>query len=219
MFTLSEFMIVRDKCPEEMKALLEMLGIRFEGWDRITAYSQNLDGEITRKVCSLMHSRTLSEGYSELLDSIGAAFRAGNPDEMLASVVENSAEIVRAVSGQADKFTFSTLQEVSIKGFVEAVNALYREALDASEGGYRKLLDGYTHIMQKISALYNEAARLPEKAYLQGKSRAEARHINDLPKGRPVMIFAEHVQPKFTYAEAENLMRILEQLHAVRSRI
>ena len=219
MFTLSEFKLVRDKCPEEMKTLLEMLRIDFEGWDAITAYPQNLDGEITRRICTLMHSRTLSEGYSVLLESAGIAFRVGNPDEMLAAVVENRAEILKAVTGQADKFTFSTMQEVSMQRFVQTVNALYHEAVEASRGGYGKLLDGYTHLMPKISELYNEAARLPDKAYIQGKSQAQARNINDLPNGKPVMIFAAHERPKFTHAEASELMKILEQLHAVRSRI
>ena len=219
MFTLSELKLVRDKCPEEMKTLLEMLRIDFEGWEKITAYPQNLDGEITRRICTLMHSRTLSEGYSVLLESAGIAFRVGNPDEMLAAVVENRAEILKAVTGQADKFTFSTMQEVSVQSFVKKVKALYEEADAAYKGGYNNLLDGYTHLMPKISELYNEAAKLPDKAYIQGKSQAQARNINDLPNGKPVMIFAAHERPKFTHAEASELMKILEQLHAVRSRI
>ena len=100
MFTLSEFKLAKDKCPDEMRGLFASLRIDFPGWDRIISSPQEWDRKITQAVCAVMNSATISEGYARLLDDAGVPYRLGNPDEMLASVVAHASVVRRDSLGK-----------------------------------------------------------------------------------------------------------------------
>ena len=97
MFTLSEFNLAREKCPDDMRELFEALNIPFPGWEKITLNPQEWDREITRRVCEAMESPTISEGYARLLNAADIRYRLGNPDEMLASVIAHKTQILSAI--------------------------------------------------------------------------------------------------------------------------
>ena len=97
MFTLSEFNLAREKCPDDMRELFEAVNITFPGWEKITLNPQEWDREITWQVCEAMESPTISEGYARLLNAANIPYRIGNPDEMLAAVIAHKTQILSAI--------------------------------------------------------------------------------------------------------------------------
>ena len=97
MFTLSEFNLAREKCPDDMRELFEAVNIPFPGWEKITLNPQEWDREITRQVCEVMGSATISEGYARLLNAADIRYRLGviaHKTQILNAVVSPVSEIL-----------------------------------------------------------------------------------------------------------------------------
>ena len=112
MFTLSEFKLAKEKCPDEMRKLFKSVSITFPGWEAITLSPQEWDGKITRRVCDEMGSSTISEGYARLLNAAEIGYRLGNPDEMLASIIAHKAEILDAIVYPISKILLSLVDSL-----------------------------------------------------------------------------------------------------------
>ena len=92
MFTLATFQLIRKNCQAEFEALLKKLSIKVD-W----AEHDRLDAELTEKICGVMKSPTIIDGYMNLLDLGGIAYSYNEPDELLGKVVANKDKILDAV--------------------------------------------------------------------------------------------------------------------------
>ena len=93
MFTLATFQLIRKNCQAEFEALLKKLSIKVD-W----AEHDRLDAELTEKICGVMKSPTIIDGYMNLLDLGGIAYNYSELDnELLGKVIDNKEKILDAV--------------------------------------------------------------------------------------------------------------------------
>ena len=221
MFTLSEFNLAREKCPDDMRELFEALNIPFPGWEKITLNPQEWDREITRRVCEVMGSATISEGYARLLNAADIRYRLGNPDEMLSSITARKAEIIDAVTKSAHTFRVCPLREKSLDGLRKLMDYLVSEASIDKNPSFNKLLSKHPKLWQAMSILRNEAAKLPASVYVkQEQSSQQAKSINDLPTGEPVVIYdAPSSDSRFTREAVLRILAVLEIVDEIKRKI
>ena len=102
MFTAATFQLIR-KQPE-FNTLLKKLSIEVD-WsgDEFRIYDR-LDAELTEKICGLMKSSTVIDGYMNFLDLGGIAYSYNEPDELLGKVVANRDKILDAIITQAAQY-------------------------------------------------------------------------------------------------------------------
>lgn len=96
MFTAATFQLIR-KQPE-FEALLKKLSIKVD-WagDEFRVYDK-LDAELTKKICGLMKSSTIIDGYISLLDLGGVAYDYSETDnELLRKIIANGNKILRGL--------------------------------------------------------------------------------------------------------------------------
>ena len=98
MFTTATFQLMKKHCSTEFENLLSKLGI-IPDWsgDEFRIYDK-LDADLTEKICGLMKSQTIIDGYMNLLDLGGIAYSYNEPEELLGKVVANKDKILDAVS-------------------------------------------------------------------------------------------------------------------------
>lgn len=98
MFTSATFQLIQKHCSTEFKNLLARLEIEVN-WsgDEFRIYDK-LDADLTEKICGLMKSSTIIDGYMNLLDLGGIVYSYNEPDELLGKVVANKDKILDAVS-------------------------------------------------------------------------------------------------------------------------
>ena len=97
MFNAAEFRTIKNNCLSEMEELLKFLSISVPIWDSGDEYGlyRQLDEEITRKVCELMKSSSIIEGYSYLLKLGNISYDFSETDnDLLNKIVDNSSMII-----------------------------------------------------------------------------------------------------------------------------
>ena len=69
MFTAATFQLIRNNCQTEFDTLLKKISISKPDWsgDEYRIYEQ-LDNDITRKICAAMKSSSVIEGYTNLFN-------------------------------------------------------------------------------------------------------------------------------------------------------
>lgn len=98
MFTAATFQLIRKNCQTEFEALLKKLSIKVD-WvgDEFRVYDK-LDEELTKKICGLMKSPTIIDGYMSLLELGGIAYNYSETDnELLRKVIANGDKILRGL--------------------------------------------------------------------------------------------------------------------------
>lgn len=101
MFTAAQFRKIRRNCPNEMEKLLGMLGIPSPDWQQEEEYAvyERLDNVIVEKVCKLLKSRSVIEGYISLLKMAGISYSFSETEtELLAKIVSHREDILREAS-------------------------------------------------------------------------------------------------------------------------
>ena len=99
MFVAAEFQSIRRLCPSELETLLKKLSISKPDWsgDEYRIYEQ-LDNDITRKICAAMKSSSVIEGYTNLLKIGGVSYDYSETDnELLRKIVANGDKILRGL--------------------------------------------------------------------------------------------------------------------------
>jgi len=99
MFVPVEFQNMRSRCPSELKKLLEKLSIPIPDWngDEYRIY-EKLDTELERKICALMKSSSIIEGYTKLLKLGGIGYDFSELDsELLRKIIANGDKILRGL--------------------------------------------------------------------------------------------------------------------------
>ena len=106
MFVAVEFQNMRSRCLPELEKLLENLSIPIPDWsgDEYRIY-QELDEELMKKICALMKSSSVIEGYTKLLKLGGVAYDYSETDnELLNKIVSNGDKILDAVRKANEKY-------------------------------------------------------------------------------------------------------------------
>ena len=99
MFVAVEFQNMRSRCPSELENLLKKLSISKPDWsgDEYRIY-EKLDNDITKKICALMKSSSVIEGYTNLLKLGGVAYDYSETDnELLRKIIANGDKILRGL--------------------------------------------------------------------------------------------------------------------------
>ena len=97
MFTSADFSLIRRKCLPNLENLLNLMEIPIPNWssnDEFKLYAK-LDDDITKKLCQLMKSLSIVDGYSYLLKlgNIEYDFTDTNKD-LLNKIVNNASKII-----------------------------------------------------------------------------------------------------------------------------
>ena len=98
MFTTATLQLMKKHCSTEFENLLGKLGI-IPDWsgDEFRVYDR-LDSELTEKICGLMKSSTIIDGYMSLLDLSGVAYDYSETDnKLLRKIVTNGDKILRGL--------------------------------------------------------------------------------------------------------------------------
>ena len=99
MFVAAEFQSVRRICLPELEKLLKLLSISVPDWsgDEYRIY-EKLDTELERKICTLLKSPSIIEGYTTLLKLGGVSYNFSETDnELLRKIVANKEKILRGL--------------------------------------------------------------------------------------------------------------------------
>lgn len=99
MFVAVEFQNMRSRCPSELETLLKKLSLSMPDWsgDEYRIY-EKLDNDITKKICALMKSSSVIEGYTNLLKLGGVFYDYSETDnELLRKIVANGDKILRGL--------------------------------------------------------------------------------------------------------------------------
>ena len=100
MFTAAEFRLIKSNCLPKMENLLTNLGIPIPNWnsgDEFQIYDK-LDNDITNKICQLMKSSSIIDGYTMLLKIGELSYGYDETDnELLEKIVRNKEKIIQGV--------------------------------------------------------------------------------------------------------------------------
>lgn len=95
MFVAAEFQSIRNSCLAELEMLLKKLSVPTPDWsgNEYRIY-ERLDDDITKKICALMKSSSIIEGYTKLLKFGGIPYDYSETDnELLRKIVANKEKI------------------------------------------------------------------------------------------------------------------------------
>lgn len=98
MFTTATLQLMKKHCQTEFDSLLKKLSIKVD-WsgDEFRVYDR-LDADLTKKICGLMKSPTILDGYMSLLDLGGVAYDYSETDnKLLRKIVANGDKILRGL--------------------------------------------------------------------------------------------------------------------------
>ena len=128
MFTTATFQLIQKHCSTEFKNLLARLEIEVN-WsgDEFRIYDK-LDADLTEKICGLMKSQTIIDGYMNLLDLGGIAYSYNEPEELLGKVVANKDKILDAVRKAKEKYDLWQAQWGNVSPAPEKVDVFKIEA-------------------------------------------------------------------------------------------
>lgn len=237
MFTLSEIEIIMQKRRGEMIALLRDLGLGGAGQN----WKEEFDSFLTKKICCLMKSDSVYEGYSFLLRAADIPQSYSETEnEKLAKIAANRPEIERRIVRQnygasgnqyESRFNVSTVEIVPLDSLD---SAMYNSELYATKLNYLAKRFGMSYdqkdFIQSFNDLKREVRNLPDFLYtpLQQKSCSEDEFISLMKASRGntflVSVSREKVaarpEPsaqyrKFTEEEARYMLDVLERLNDI----
>lgn len=133
MFTAAEFRLIREKCLSDFQKLLAMLNINEPNWnggDEFRIY-EKVDDEIVNRVCRLMKSESIIEGYTNLMTFGGLHFDYSETDnELLATIIQNKDSVMRGATqaivqstpqvttSKPQKITKTVEKKILLPGFI-----------------------------------------------------------------------------------------------------
>lgn len=98
MFVAAEFQSMRRLCPSELEKLLDELSISVDRSDDEYRTYEKIDALITKKICDLMKSESIFDGYTNLLQLGDIPYDYSELDsELLDKIVSNGDKILAAV--------------------------------------------------------------------------------------------------------------------------
>ena len=98
MFVAAEFQSMRRLCPSELEKLLDELSISVDRSDDEYRTYERIDALITKKICDLLKSESIFDGYTNLLKLGDIPYDYSELDsELLDKIVSNGDKILAAV--------------------------------------------------------------------------------------------------------------------------
>ena len=242
MFTAATFQLIRKNSSAEFETLLNRLGIETDWSDEEFRVYEKTDGELTEKICDLLKSPTIIDGYMNLLDLGGVTYNYSETDsELLGKIVVNKDKILDAVRipSAPENLDVLTIEADTAKPFdnpkrfsiVEDIwNSLKRLIPENKKG------NSYYVAYHDVEAFKSETEKLNPLLELDGNSISiDADEVADFVKRKAELMHDGEEQiiclkikkrvdcqkpfepPKseFTLGEAEEALRILAQLNEI----
>ncbi len=113
MFTAAEFRLIRENCTGDLQKLLAILKISDPNWsgDEFKIY-EKLDAEIVNRICRLLKSESILEGYTNLMTFGGLKFNYSETEnELLATILQNKDSVMRGATQSISVQTQQTVTE------------------------------------------------------------------------------------------------------------
>ena len=174
MFVAAEFQAMRRLCLEDLEALLEKFSIPIPvDWngDEYHIY-EDLDAELTREICGLMHSSSIIEGYTNLLKLGGISYDYSETDnELLDKIILNGDKILAAVRVANVEYDSWQATWGNVSPLPERSEVLNVEAFDLKPFDAYKLISKF----DKIKTSYNKL--LPSAREAVDRCIAEAENL------------------------------------------
>lgn len=96
MFTADEFQLIRSHCLPDLEKFLKQISVPIPNWnsgDEFRIYDK-VGGEITNKMCRLLKSNSVVEGYTKLLKLGNISYDFSETDnELLEKIISNKEKI------------------------------------------------------------------------------------------------------------------------------
>ena len=204
MFAPTEFQSIRECCLKDFETLLENLNITPPDWsgNEYRIYEQ-LDDDITRKICELMKSPSIIEGYTALLELGSVPYNFSEIDnELLAKVVNNRGKILSgldhaqkaAVEAEAKKKLAQARQKKRIRlpGFIGLGGLLI--AIGLFMFG---IIGGLLILLGAVSAIFGFIGKVEDEP---------VRQVEAVPEEKP---------PPFTQNELQKVLDVLAQVDKI----
>ena len=117
MFKATDFKLIRQDCPEELKELLQLMKIKmpdFNNGDEYEIYNK-LDNDIDKIFCSKLNCKSDLDGYAKLLDIGGIKFDLSETrNNMLKRVLANRDKILQGAAAQVINKNSSSDSDLSL---------------------------------------------------------------------------------------------------------
>ena len=217
MFTAAEYRLIRENCLADLKKLLAMLHISEPNWndgDEFRIY-EKVDDEIVNRVCRLMKSESVIDGYTKLMKLGNLHFDYSETDnELLAAIVKNRTSVIsgatqavqstqeKTVETKPQKITKTVEKKILLPGFivVGAVLILAAVILMIQDLTIGAIVAGILGFIGLISGFNGKVVK--ETVETEGKPLQN--------KSAPVTNKAE-----FTDAEIQEVFGVLTQIHKI----
>ena len=217
MFTAAEYRLIREDCLPEMKKLLAMLNISEPNWngdDEFRIY-EKVDDEIINRVCRLMKSESIIDGYTKFMKFGNLHFDYSETDnELLATILKNKNAVMhgatqavqstqeKVVGTKPQKITKTVEKKIFLPGFIVVgvvfiITAVVLMIQDLTIGAVIAGILGVISLAVGIN----------------GKTEKE----NVEEDGVPVQKQTTSVTKKaeFTNAEIQKIFEVLSQIHKI----
>ena len=220
MFAPTEFQSIRNRCLPEFETLLISLNIPLPDWsgDEYRIYEQ-LDDDIKEKICDLMKSPSIIEGYTTLLNLGGVPYNFSEIDnELLAKIVANREKIIAAVRRDNDVYNAPPPPAVSIEVTKIDTSVTSDQIAFKAEPNIRiavrKCIESIGNLLfaSSKSERFNSVDEFVRN-YIEPMSAGEERKI--VLTIRKTAARQELPNPKFTNDEIERVLKILADVNEI----
>ncbi|MBQ7594382.1 MAG: hypothetical protein IJU48_08515 [Synergistaceae bacterium] len=226
MFTLSEMQNIRERCLDEMNILLDTLEIKRPDWnvEDISSFNSELDDEITKKICNIMMSKSILDGYTAMLKAGDIPFTyRETQNELLQKIIENTDRIKPKESPPAviDEIIYTVTPCEKISGLREFLIGLKEKFLAFLPAVKKGELVRTISIGERFPDLY---AKDDEKNQIF-RSELELIEFINSHQGLPFSVSVSknsRPQPKscqISSNELQNILDVLRKLYNVVEKI
>jgi len=153
MFTAAEFRLVKSKCLSEMETLLKDMQIDVPDWNGINEYAlyNELDNKITDKICALMKSSSVIDGYGHLLKLGEIDYdMTETDDDLIDKIINNSSKIIYNCQSYAPPAPIEHVQYEP----VERINIRFHNVKEIDSTKLNKVLNNADYEHSKLKNVY-----------------------------------------------------------------
>ena len=217
MFTAAEYRLIRGGCLSDLQKLLAMLNISEPNWnggDEFRIY-EKVDDEIINRVCRLMKSESIIDGYTKFMKFGNLHFDYSETDnELLATILKNKNSVMhgatqavqstqeKVVETKPQKITKTVEKKIFLPGFIVV--------------GVMFIIVAVVLMIQDltIGAVIAGVLGLISSAFgINGKTVKENVEVNGAPVQKQTNSVIQKAE--FTNAEIQKVFEVLSQIHKI----
>ena len=161
MFNAAEYQTIRDKCLPDFESFLNCLSIDIPDWNSEDEYKiyNKLDPDITNKLCLLMRSSSVYDGFISLLKLGDIAYDYSEKDaDLLNKIVINKEKIISNFSESITKYDSWQKKYAGIKPGKEKVEILNIKCSDAKRFNTKAIVSKFENIKSRLKNTLNETS-------------------------------------------------------------